>query len=76
VPGLNRSRAYMSDPCGRGGAESFWNSFGHGLRPWCLSQFQLSFPAASRWVPAPSGNIRSEPWHTFRIQFDIEDMKK
>jgi|SRR5207244_6934696 len=69
VPGLSRSRAYKSDPCGRGGAESFWNSFGHGLRLWCLSQFQLSFPAASRRVPAPSGNVRSKPWHTSRMEF-------
>jgi hypothetical protein len=30
------------------------------------SQFQLSFPATSRWVPAPSGNVHSEPWHTSR----------
>lgn len=76
MPGLSRSRAYRSDPCGRGGAESFWNFFGHGLRPWCFSQFQLSFPATSRRVPAPSGNVRSEPWHTFLMGFDTVYPKK
>jgi len=76
VPGLSRSRAYRSDPCGRGEAETFWNSFGHGLRPWCLSQFQPSFHAASRWVPAPSGNVSSEPWHTSLMEFDTERTKK
>ena len=76
MPGLNRSRAYRRDPCGRGGAESFWNSFYHGLRPWYLSQFQLSFPAASRWVPAPSGNVRSELWHTSRMEFDSAHTNK
>ena len=50
------------------GRESFWNSIGHGLRPWCLSQFQLSFTATSRWVPAPSGNVRSEPQPRAKVQ--------
>jgi hypothetical protein len=48
VPGLNRSRAYRSDPCGRGWAESFLNYFGPGLRPWRLSQFQLEDPTPRR----------------------------
>ena len=29
-----------------------------------LSQFPLSFPTESRWVPPSSGEVRSEPWHT------------
>ena len=76
MSGLNCSRAYMSDPCGRVRAESFLNSFGHGPRPWFLIQFQLSFPATSRWVPAPSGNVRSKPWHTSLIEFDSAYTKK
>ena len=63
MPGLSCSRTYRSDSCGRGGAESFWNSFGNGLRPQCISQVQLSFPAASRWFPAPSSNVRPELWY-------------
>jgi hypothetical protein len=33
--------------------ETFWNSHGHGLRPWCCGQFQLSFSLKPHWVPAP-----------------------
>ena len=76
MPGLNYSRDFRSDPSGRGGAESFWNFFGHGLRPWCLSQFQMSFPVASRWMPAPSDNICAEPWRTSLIEFDSAHTKK
>lgn len=42
-----------SDPSGLSRAEAFWNSFDCGPRPQCLSQFQLSVSADSRWVPAP-----------------------
>jgi hypothetical protein len=34
------------------------------MRSQCFSQFQLSFPNESRWVPAPTVSDRAEPWHT------------
>ena len=46
--------ASRSDPSGLSRAEAFWNSLDCGRRPQYLGQFQLSFSAESRWVPAPS----------------------
>jgi hypothetical protein len=41
------------DPFGFQRAETFWNSRGHGLRPWCRGQFQLSFSLKPQRVSAP-----------------------
>lgn len=76
VPGLSCSHASRSDPSGLCWVETFWNSFGCGLRPQCLSQFQPFIPTESRWVPAPSDNVRSEPWHTSPMEFDSAYTKK
>lgn len=32
--------------------------------------------AVSRWVTAPSGNVRSEPRHTSRVEFDSVHTEK
>src|SRR5262245_16714700 len=49
-----RLRTSRRDPSGFQRAEAFWNSRGHGLRPWSRGQFQLSFSLEPRWVSALS----------------------
>ncbi|TKS62688.1 MAG: hypothetical protein EWM73_02214 [Nitrospira sp.] len=46
-------RTSRRDPSGSQRAEAFWNSRGHGLRPCCRGQFQLSFSLKPQRVPAP-----------------------
>jgi len=54
-----RSSASRNGPFGLCQAEAFWNSRGRSRRPRCRGQFQLSFPAKSRWAPRSSGWFRS-----------------
>ena len=54
-----RFNASRNGPFGLCQAEAFWNSFSRDLRSRCFSQFQLSFPAKSRWAPRSSGEFRS-----------------
>ena len=62
--------ASRSDPSGLSRAEAFWNSLDCGRRPQYLGQFQLSFSAESRWVPAPSA--QSHPMLPRRYNWVVE----
>jgi hypothetical protein len=59
-----RFLASQSDPSGLDRAETFWNFLSHGLRPWCLGQFQLSFSVKPRWVPRSFSEVRLGPTAT------------
>jgi hypothetical protein len=51
--------ASRSDPFGFDRVETFWNFRSHGLRPWCLGQFQFSSSIEPRWVPRSFSDVCS-----------------
>ena len=64
VPRLSGSHTSRSDPSGLVGRKPSGIPSAAIVRSQGFSQFQLSFPSESRWVPAPAVSGRAEPWHT------------
>ena len=64
VPRLIDSHTSRSDPSGLVVRKPSGIPSAAIMRSQGFSQFQLSFPTESRWVPAPSVSGRAEPWHT------------
>ena len=53
VPKFSRSHTFRSDPSGLVGRKPSGIPSAAIVQSQCFSQFQLSFPAESRWGPAP-----------------------
>jgi hypothetical protein len=64
VPRLSGSHTSRSDPSGLAGRKPSGIPSAAIMRSQDFSQFQLSFPSESRWVPAPAVSGCAEPWYT------------